>query len=233
MKQRTPTRAEVVLRDIKADVLNGRLTPGSQLGFAALGQRYSASTGVLREVLPRLVEQGLATSQPQLGFRVVSLSIEDLESLTEARIAIETEVLTQSIRHGDLDWEADVVGAHHRLTQLPTLDDDGALNPQWLEVHRRFHQAILEACPNPRLREVAQRLRDISEVYRCWSVRNTEHIQSRDVEHNELASASVERDIAKATRVLTDHIQKTTDHLIESQKRAVIPSGVAPARSST
>jgi DNA-binding GntR family transcriptional regulator len=110
-----------------------------------------------------------------------------------ARIAIETQVLTQSIRHGDLD---DGVGVHHRLSQLPTLDDDESMNPQWLETHRRFHEAILGACPNPRLREVAQRLRDISEVYRCWSVLNTEHIQLRDIEHSRLATRSVMRDVA-------------------------------------
>lgn len=85
-----PTRASVVLQRLRSDVLNGRLAPGSKLGFAELGARYNVSSGVLREVLPRLVEQGLATSEAQLGFRVIDVSVDNLTQLTDARVAIET-----------------------------------------------------------------------------------------------------------------------------------------------
>ncbi|ROO86164.1 DNA-binding GntR family transcriptional regulator [Actinocorallia herbida] len=208
------------MRAVRDDILNGRLTPGSQLGFADLAARYDASTGVLREVLPRLVEQGLATTQAQLGYRVVEVSVEDLVHLTEARVAIETQVLGQSIREGDLDWESSVVAAHHRLTQLATLDVEGEINHEWLDAHRRFHQVLLEGCPSLRLREVAERLRDVSEVYRCWSVRNTEHLKRRDEEHARLTDLAVKRDIDGAKQVLADHITKTTDLLLEAQLRS-------------
>ncbi|KAA9158086.1 FCD domain-containing protein [Amycolatopsis acidicola] len=219
VEEKRPTRGEIVLRALRDDILNGRLTPGSQLGFADLGSRYSASTGVLREVLPRLVEQGLASTQPQLGYRVVEVSTEDLVHLTEARIALETQVLAQSIRDGDLDWETSVVAAHHRLAQLSTLDDAGGMNPDWSDAHRRFHQVLLEGCPNRRLREVAGRLRDLSEVYHCWSVLNTDDLRSRDEEHARIASLSVGRDIGGARAELAAHIQKTTDLLLAAQPK--------------
>lgn len=125
--ERRPTRGDSILAAVRDDILNGRLEPGTQLAFAELGRRYGASTGVLREVLPRLVEQGLATTQPQFGYRVVTLSLQELRHLTEARVAPEGLVFQQSIRHGDLDWEAAVVGsrtstdtvAHLRRRRLP------------------------------------------------------------------------------------------------------------------
>lgn len=207
------------MRALRNDILNGHLAPGTQLGFADLTARYDASTGVLREVLPRLVEQGLATTQPQTGYRIVEVTVEDLVHLTEARVALETQVLGQSIRDGDLDWESSVVAAHHRLSQLSTFDTSGEISPLWLEAHRRFHQVLLEGCPNRRLREVAERLRDVSEVYRCWSVLNTEQIQLRDAEHARIASLAVKRDIDGAQQALTDHINKTTELLLAAQRR--------------
>ena len=216
------------MRALRNDILNGHLAPGSQLGFADLATRYGASIGVLREVLPRLVEQGLATTQPQLGYRVVEVSVEDLVHLTEARVALETQVLGQSIRDGDLDWESSVVATHHRLAQLSTLSAEGEINPDWIETHRRFHQVLLEGCPSPRLREVAERLRDVSEIYRCWSVRNTEHLKERDAEHARIASLAVQRDIENAKAALADHIRKTTDLLLATQLKAV--QGVTPGQ---
>ena len=219
------TRGESVLRAIRADILNGRLSPGAKLAFGDLVRHYQASTGVLREVLPRLVEQGLVTSQPQLGYRVVAVSVQELEHLTEARVAIETLVFGQSIRCGDLDWEADVVAAHHRLSQHPTHDGSGALNPDWLVMHRRFHRVLLEGCPNPKLREVAERLRDVSEVYRCWSIHGTARPGDRDAEHQRLAETAVARDVDTAVQVLADHITKSTTLLIKSHQGVLMADG--------
>mgnify|MGYP001098921104 CR=1 FL=1 len=219
MVERRPTRAETILSAIRDDILNGHLAPGTQLAFADMSKRYAASTGVLREVLPRLVEQGLATSQPQLGFRVIELSIRELQHLTEARAVIESLIFEQSIVSGDLDWEAEVVAVHHRLSQLPTIGEDGELDHDWLSTHRRFHQVLLAGCENARLREVAERLRDASEVYRCWSVRSTDELALRDEEHRRLATLAVKRDVAGASQALRDHIVKTTEVLIDNQRR--------------
>lgn len=65
MKPDATTRGESVLATVRADIVHGVLPPGSKLAFAMLTERYAASTGVLREVLPRLVEQGLVTSRAQ------------------------------------------------------------------------------------------------------------------------------------------------------------------------
>lgn len=206
---------------IRSDILNGQLEPGTPLQFAELNQRYAASTGVLREVLPRLVEQGLATTQPQLGFKVVAVSVLELEQLTEARVVLETLVLEQSMRCGDLDWESAVVAVKHRLMQTPTFGSDGRFNLDWLEAHRRFHEVLLEGCPSSRLRELAQRLRDVTEVYRCWAFRRTEELPARDVEHERLAKLAVARDVDGACHAMREHIQRTTDHLIESYRRGL------------
>jgi DNA-binding GntR family transcriptional regulator len=218
MKATSTTRGESVLAAIRSDILRGELAPGSKLPFAMLIRRYEASTGVLREVLPRLVEQGLVTSQPQLGYRVITISVPELQHLTATRIAFEGQILRQSIEQGDTDWEGDVVAAHHRLTRVPTYDGEST-NLAWLAEHARFHRTLLAGCPNPMMRDLAERLRALTQVYRSWSITASEDLlRASEEEHRQLAELAVAREADEAVRVLTAHMQHTTDFLIQSQQ---------------
>ncbi|MFT4393982.1 GntR family transcriptional regulator [Gordonia lacunae] len=218
---RAGTRADEVLRRLRTDILEGRFEPSSKLGFAELGSRYEVSSGVLREVLPRLVEQGLATSEPQLGFRVVDVSVDHLTQLTDARVALETLVIRQAIERGDLDWESRVVAKHHALARIGR-DDAGPSHENWLAAHEDFHLALMEGCENTYLFETAARLRSISEVYRCWSTPEHRRIH-RDVEseHRAIMEAAVARDADLAVELCEHHIRLTTELLIASQAARV------------
>ncbi|MFG1667750.1 GntR family transcriptional regulator [Streptomyces sp. Y7] len=213
-----PTRAEKVYAELRGDILNGRLDPGERLPFAQLGERYRVSTGVLREVLPRLVEQGLVTSERQFGFRVMTVSEDDLRHLTEVRITIESQALRQSVEQGDLAWQSRLVAIHHTLAATPTADPSGAINEDWLRAHAEFHATLNEACPNARLRGLADSLRAVSEVYRCWSCAATDSA-GRDVagEHRRILDAALASDADRAVAELTAHIQRTTDALLASR----------------
>ena len=119
MATAAPTRTEQVYARMRADILAGHWTPGAKLPFAELVARYGGSTSVIREGLTRLVEQGLVQAEPQHGFRVVPLSISDLDDLTTARCELEGLVLRLSIEAGDLEWESAIVAAHHTLERTP------------------------------------------------------------------------------------------------------------------
>lgn len=211
----SPVRSDVILEQIRADILNGRLAPRSKLGFARLGEQYSASASVLREVLTRLVEQGLAESEAQFGFRVVDVSTERVLELTDARVVIESQVVREAIAKGGIAWEAEVVATHHALARTTHFASSGEITPEWLEAHEAFHVAILSGCANSYLIGSAVRLRTISEVHRCWSI--PEHNRThRDVakEHHEIMVATLARDADLAAKLTEDHIRLTTQLLM-------------------
>ena len=216
---RSETRAERIYTNLRGDILTGRLLPGQRLPFADLGTRYSTSVGVLREALSRLVEQGLVQSEPQLGFRVTSVSEEDLRDLTNTRIDIETLCLRHAIDHGDLAWESRLVAAFHTLAHTPELvsTQPPTVNEDWATAHAAFHASILEGCPSRRLREIAGSLRDASELYRRWS-RHLGSEDTRDIagEHQALRDAVLARDVTRAEAALAKHIEYTTRALVAS-----------------
>ena len=212
----TPTRVDRVYAALRSDILGGRQQPGSRLPFADLSARYEASMGVVREALTRLQGEGLVESEPQFGFRVVSVSAESLRNLTEARCAIETLVFRSSIQNGDLAWESAVLAAHHRLDRTPQMetDDPARLSDAWSSAHAAFHLALLAGCPNPILLGTAVSLRDSAELYQRLSV--PEDATERDIpaEHRAILDAALAHDEDLASALLTRHIQRTTDILL-------------------
>lgn len=219
MAPKTKTRQEKAFNALRADILAGRLTPGQKLPFAELCADYSVSVGVIREALSRLAEQGLVQVEPQLGFRVTSISEADLVHLTEARREIETLTLRHAFAEGGVAWESEVLAAHYRLGRCPQLDpeDPDRLNDDWVEAHAVFHHTLLDGCENPRLKSIALQLRDAAELYRRWSV-PLGHRPERDIagEHQALVDAVMAGDVAEAVRVLDRHIALTTELLLES-----------------
>jgi DNA-binding GntR family transcriptional regulator len=212
------TRGEATYRALRADILKGMLLPGEKLPFAELGERYDVSQGVLREALARLVAEGLVVSEPQVGFRVMPLSLKDLADLTDARCEIEGMVLRLSVLEGDLDWESGIVAAHHKLERTEQYDalDDRVLSA-WIEAHQQFHMSLLSACANERLKAVAESLRASAEVYRQWSSSLRPEGENRDVagEHRAILAAALARDADGAVTLLTSHLRTTQSLLIE------------------
>jgi DNA-binding GntR family transcriptional regulator len=218
-RQRATTRTARVYAELRDDILSGRITPGSRLPFADLTARYDSSTSAIREGLQRLVEQGLVTSEPQLGFRVVTLSIDDLVDLTTARCEIEGLALRFSIEHGDLAWEASVVGAWHTLERTPMGDGHVAAGArgtlgEWASAHSAFHVSLLAACPNRRILSTAAALRDAAELYRQWSWRTAGVERDVEAEHRALVDAVLQRDAVSAVAVLHEHLTTTTRLLV-------------------
>lgn len=208
------TKADLVFDRLRGDILAGRHRPGERLRYTELCEHYATSTGVLREALLRLVEQGLVASEAQHGFRVVPLSAADLRELTEARFELEALTLRLAVTNGDVDWESRLVAAHHRLARSPQLDpeDPERLSDSWVTAHEEFHAALLDGCANQRLKSIAATMRASAELYRRWSVPLGRE-SGRDIpgEHAGILDAAVSRDTSRAVTLLTEHIKRTTD----------------------
>jgi DNA-binding GntR family transcriptional regulator len=205
------TRTGEVYEALRVDILNSQIEPGSKLKIAQLSNRFGVSLSVVREALTRLGEQRLVVANPQRGFSVVALSIDDLDDLTNVRTQIESMALRDSIAHGGVEWEAKIVAALHRLERTEIYTDPDHVNPEWLDFHRAYHQALLAGGASTRLREIANTLRDNAELYRMWS-RTWAHDVDRELvaEHRAIMTAALSGDEETAVAALSQHIVRTT-----------------------
>ncbi|SFI61529.1 MULTISPECIES: GntR family transcriptional regulator [Microbacterium] len=208
---------------IRADILRGVHAPGAPLRLAALARQFDVSMWVIREALVRLSEQHLAVRSTNQGFRVVSISKEDLLDLTEVRVMIEGRALVDSIQRGNIDWEASVVSAHHVLEHAEeTREGQPGSTVEWSLAHERFHDTLIAACGSPRLATIARNLRASAEVYLQLSADATSTTHERDPrsEHHQLMELAITRRSDDARSAIENHIRLTTELVL----RAPIPA---------
>jgi DNA-binding GntR family transcriptional regulator len=225
------TRTEQVYDILRGELLNGDLHPGQKLKLVELTERFGVSQSVIREALTRLTEQGLLVAEPQRGFRVRDLSVEDIAELTETRIQVESVALRLAVERGDLTWETGILAGHHRLERTPVTRDDGTVNEDWAVQHRDFHQALLTGCGNRRLESVANSLRDSAELYRRWYwVLTDDHQRDLAHEHRQLKELALARDADRAIAVLTEHIDRAPSLLIAYAREHGVEDLTPPTR---
>jgi GntR family transcriptional regulator, carbon starvation induced regulator len=224
-------QAQELLRN---DILSGQLAPGQRLRTKDLQARYGLGLSPLRESLQRLSAEGMVVNDEQRGFAVASVSVSELQDLTQARIALEAIMLPQAMAKGTADWEADIVAAFHRLsrTALPQGAAAQADASLWEMRHRAFHQALVAGCASPWLLRLHGQLVDQSERYR--RIRLLRHqdssAQVRDVnsEHQDLMQAVLDRDAARAQSLMAAHLQATCQATIGLMQAAQHPPGATP-----
>jgi len=204
------TRATVLHRAIKEDILRGALAPREWLRIDLLRQRYDTGASPLREALNRLSAEGLVVQQDQRGFTVADIDDEDVSEIIFTRCALNEIMLPAALTRGDQAWEERVVLAHYHLSKTPPFTSDGGVNEEYLVRHREFHMSILAPCGSRWLLELSEKLFDWTQRYQNLALRG-DMVGSRDVaaEHNELVKAILARDVTRSIRLLNEHVQLT------------------------
>lgn len=212
------TQADIACDTVRSEILDGTLPPGVKLNIKALEARIGVSLGAIREGLSRLSVEGMVVAEARRGYRVASVSREELLDLTRTRVEIESLCLAQATEHGNVEWESRIVAAVHRMERLQDTSD--AVEPRstvpWNEAHAEFHEALVSACPSEWLLRLRMLLYKQSERYRLLSVPLDTDYRDVRQEHRDLSDAVLRRD-QKATRELLEaHLFATTKIILRS-----------------
>lgn len=211
------TLAEGAYLQVRRDIIEGRLAPGEKLRVEHLKDRYGIGAGTLREALALLLSDVLVVAEGQRGFHVAPISLQDLADITHTRVLLETNALRQSIRNGDVEWEAALVAAFHKLSnseeRLEEKRDKPGNMREWEQRNCGFHETLIAACDSRWQRYLIGLLYRQSERYRHLAI--TSNAMPRDVhaEHAAIIDAALKRDAERASRALEQHIRLTFDSI--------------------
>jgi len=213
MQAAGPT-GELTHQRLRDDIIFGRLAPGMKLRLERLRDDYQVSIATLREVLGRLAAEGLILFEAQKGFEVAEISAEDLRDISEMRVLLECHAIGPSFAAGDLEWEAAVVAAHHKLARMEArmLTGDRDVTAEWKRYDREFHTALIAACGSSELLSTHRRIFDRFQRYQVLLVMFRGEDASR--EHGALLAAALERDAATARAILVSHIGACIDFTV-------------------
>ncbi len=133
-------------------ILEGDLPPGTPLREEALAGEYDVARHTLRSALRALQGEGIVQILPNRGARVTSLSQEDVQGLSDLRVALEVEAARRVLERGAGRLPGSVRESAVRLAALCR-----RRRPSWgavAEAHEAFHHEIVRAADSPRIEAV-------------------------------------------------------------------------------
>jgi len=208
------TVAESTYQRIRADIIFGRLHPSQKLKLEKLKDSYATSVSTLREILNRLSSEGLVTAEGQRGFEVAAISVTDLKETAELRLLLETHALAQSFENGDVEWEARLMSAHHKLARMEQVmaSGDTTKAEDWKRYDWEFHQALISACGSKLLMDTHSVIFDKYLRYQMVALSYRGDVAAN--EHQTLLDAAMKRDQQLAKKILAQHIQGGVEHAL-------------------
>ena len=214
-----------VFERLRSDILEGVILPGEKLRIEALRECYQVGASPLREALNRLSSLHLVEQVEQRGFRVTLITPEQIEELARTRCWISEIAVREAIHNGDAAWEEEIVVAHHRLRRCQ--EHITGFNKEWEALHRRFHAALIAACPSHWIRAFHETLFDLSDRVRHLSVRESGNARDAAAQHQAIMDAVVLRDTSKAIELLNVHFSRTAEIAIAAMAAPRIDDGPA------
>ncbi|MDO5033368.1 MAG: GntR family transcriptional regulator [Eubacteriales bacterium] len=157
MKQDS-TLSNQIYETLMHDIISGVFSPTDIINENTLVERFGVSKSPVRDALIKLCNDGILTSMPRVGYRLVYYSNYWLDCIKEFRLCIELHYLDKYWeRIGDEDIrKLEVLHAANQESNGEQADTAiASVTNHWLN-NMNFHLAIAEALHDPHYCEVLQ-----------------------------------------------------------------------------
>lgn len=211
------TRAGDIVVQVHAQlreaILSGDVRPGEKTSQAELARDLGVGRTPLREAVRMLQNEGLVLAEPNRRVEIASLSVEDVEELYVARIALElaaARITLPQLTESDI---AELEGLMAQMAHLGGGGPDGNGHHDRIALfrvpHRAFHERFVMKA-GPRLAALISELFDHSERYRrIYGAAAADHFARRQLEHRAMLDAAAARDADGLAEMMALHYVDT------------------------
>lgn len=204
---------------LKQRVIGGAYAPGAQLKEEHIARALEISRTPVRAALKRLVEDGLATADPNRGVRVAAWTEVDIEETFDLRGMLEAHAADLAARRGGEALAERLDALNEQMARAIT--QGGAALPERLQqINSRFHRAVLDGSGSPRLRGMLEGLIDMPIVIRSHYISTLQDKQQSLQHHRDLAAAMRAGDGELARQVMQLHL-RVAAHRFKRQRLAM------------
>jgi DNA-binding GntR family transcriptional regulator len=175
------TKASAAYKEIRSQILNGSLEPGSTVNQEVLAASLGLSTTPIREALRMLDAEGLVALKPHKDAVVASLTLRELTEVLALRLELDPFAASLA---------AEVASAAERDIVVRLAEAGSPSSPQeQLAANRLFHRTIYAASGNQLLTQILDSLWDRTDRYRLAVLRDRRPRELLEHEHHDIAYA--------------------------------------------
>jgi DNA-binding GntR family transcriptional regulator len=194
--------ADVVYRQVKSDIFEFRLLPGTGISENEIAARARVSRTPAREALLRLEREGFVELSPKTGWSVKPLDFEHFEQLYDVRVILELAAVAKLCagEHGAALEELKEVW----LVPAKQRSSDRI---EVAQLDEAFHATLVRAAGNPELARLHGDITERIRILRRLDFTRPERIERTYQEHAAILRAVLARKSQQASMMLRSHIE--------------------------
>lgn len=201
-----PSLREQARQVIRGLIITGQMQPDQLYSVPRLATDLGVSATPVREALLDLTREGLLEPVRNRGFRVVSLSRNELNDIFAIRMLLEVPSVAEIARAGlsssQLDALKDLAAATKQAADANDLIE-------FLETDRKFHVGLIATLGNKPLADLVETLRDRVRLHGFKSGSTGEYLAQSAREHFQLLEALSKQDEADAVAIMRRHLERS------------------------
>lgn len=220
------TLAEQIARQLRRDILRGKLAPGSSIKERDNAAEMGVSRTPMREAIRILAKEGLVILRPARSPIVAEPSIKEISDQVEVLLALEKLSAELACKNATEEDLAEL----ERIQEYVDLNFDGSDPLDMFEVDMSFHAAIARASGNDVIADMHRTL-----LERLWRARYLAARRRRNrarvvLQHGAILDALKARDRVAALEAIEahlGHLEHDIREVIEQEAEANMVSGTS------
>jgi len=208
-----PVRAsERAYRQLRGEILDGVLGPGTGLLEVEQAERIGVSRTPLRAAVARLIADGLVMGRNGRGFEVTALSIDSITGLYELREGLEVHAVSLAAERRDVATFANLRLKFLAAPALLLQGDDGIR--RYYELIDEFEAAVDAAVANPFLYSALVSVRTHLARIRRLARGNQDRLRAAAAEHLLIIDAIIAGDSSLAAHATHVHLHQSLTNVL-------------------
>jgi len=187
---------------VKSKIMNREFKPGQFLQDAQLAAELSFSRTPVREALRLLEHEGLLISQARRGWKVYSLTLQDIKEIFNIKMVLETKIARWAAESNDEDRRNILKNLMGKMKQAMLSDD----HESWRKADTELHSIILGMGRNERASRIIRDLNDQWYRVRIGLIAMQGRVERSNIEHEAIVERILAKDGEGAEKMMEEHL---------------------------
>jgi DNA-binding GntR family transcriptional regulator len=213
--ERPKSLTELVVNELRARIVDGRLRLGAALSENALATELGLSKTPVREALLQLKLERLVDVLPQRGTYVFRLAADQVVLISELREILEIAAVAAAIERNHAELVKRISALFQKMKKAYDAED----NVEYRTLDGQYHQTIIDLCGNPYISDAYSQI-----GFRIQALRSRLSIETalnrlsmRD--HREMLKLIKAREVEPLQALLRAHIHQTKQSYLDLLER--------------
>lgn len=201
---------------LRERITNLNMKPGARVNIQELAEEFDVSPTPIKDALKKLSQEGLVTTKSGKGYYVVSLSPEKVDEIYDLRKMFESYALKAAIENIPTEKLQKLKEDMENLRQEINEEEK---NTKFYRKDQILHVEMIRNCNNKVLEEFYRQIYDLVKISQHLYKATEESLE----EHLKVVEAMLEKNVAKAKKVLGAHIDHAKDKAIRALQNRASP----------